>query len=105
VPAHNILDAYCRRWALADIPGNELRRLTLERAEWADADVHGTTFTACNFRGGDLQGADLSGVTLWERDFTGAELAGADLTGATFDRFTRWPAGLDPTAAGARHQE
>jgi uncharacterized protein YjbI with pentapeptide repeats len=117
VPAHGIRYPRGLKWELADFRGHKVKRLKLR----------GATFTACDFRGCDLQSADLSGARLWQCDFkgadltgalltsadlidadltganlTGANLADANLTGATFDPFTRWPAGFDPKAHGAR---
>ena len=55
--------------------------------------------------GHDLREADLQNALLHGADLTAPDLAGADLRDATFDRHTRWPAGFDPRAAGARSVE
>ena len=102
-----------------------MRGLELPRAQWAGIDLHdatliacnfrgcdlfaaslpGATLTACEFRGGNLGGAILRSVTFWECDLRGADLTDADLAGATYDRFTRWPAGFEPQAHGARMEK
>jgi hypothetical protein len=88
--------------AIARLRDHENKGQDFSGAEWPGAKLRGTTFTACNFRGGDFRGTDFTGADLWECDFTGAELTGANLSGVTYDIFTRWPAGFDPQAHGAR---
>jgi hypothetical protein len=111
VPAHrpssSILDYYGKRWKLADMPGQVLACLDLRGAEWFGVDLHRARFVGCDFRGADLRSANLRRARLWKCDLAGADLTGADLTrvevmGDTYDDFTRWPAGFDPQAHGAR---
>jgi hypothetical protein len=71
-------------------------------AAWAAVDLHSDTFVQCDFRFADLRGADFRGCRLYACNFTAANLTEVDLTGATFDRLTRWPAGFNPQAHGAR---
>ena len=91
--------------ATASQDPNELKRRSFVGWQIPGADFRGLTLTACLFNAADLRGADFRGCAFWECDFTGADLIGADLTGATFDRFTRWPAGFDAGAQGARLEE
>ena len=51
-------------------------------------------------RDGWGKGAYLSGAYLYGAYLTMADLTGATLYGARADRYTRWPAGFDPKAAG-----
>ena len=72
----------------------------------------GAVLGHADLSGCDLRDADLSGASLLETDFARSDLRGADLSAcrpatmvnvrnARFDRGTRWPAGLDPSAVGA----
>jgi hypothetical protein len=101
-PSHRLVDSAGRMWELADLLGREGKGMKLANAAWYGVVLRGATFTACDFRGADLREADLPNSYLWECDFTGADLTEADLTGATSGIFTRWPAGFDPQACGAR---
>jgi hypothetical protein len=106
-PSHGIEDCYHKRWELAAMPGRLLVGLDVRGAEWLGVDLHRAHFVGCDFRGADLRSANLRRARLWRCDLTGADLSDADLTrvdilGATYDRFTRWPAGFDPEAHGAR---
>jgi uncharacterized protein YjbI with pentapeptide repeats len=56
-------------------------------------------------REANLERASLAGAYLCGADFTGAMLKDADLKGAWYDLTTRWPAGFDPKAAGAKSVE
>jgi hypothetical protein len=102
VPSHGIRDARGRLWELGDIPGREVKGLKLAGAEWSGMILRGETFTAWDFCNADLRNADLSNSCLWECDFSGAELTGTNLSEVSYDIFTRWPAGFDPQAHGAR---
>src|SRR5436305_3494305 len=84
-----------------DRPGGELKDLALP-----GADLHGAVAQRATLLNVDLSGANLSGAS-FTRSFLSfvnldrANLAGADLRRCAYDRFTRWPAGFDPRAAGA----
>jgi uncharacterized protein YjbI with pentapeptide repeats len=64
-------------------------------------DLSGFDYGSAWMMGLDLTGSVLRGTNLRNADLTGALLDGADLRGAIFDRWTIWPEGFDPLAAGA----
>ena len=64
-------------------------------------DLPTAPLTQCRLFG-TWTGMSFRGVCLWECDLSFADLTGADLRGCYYDAFTRWPAGFDPRAAGAR---
>lgn len=88
------------RCVLADLRGAGLVEAVLDGADFTQADLReanvrkakaqNTTFRDADLRGADLRGADLSG----------ADLEGARLETAVASDQTRWPASLDPHAAG-----
>jgi uncharacterized protein YjbI with pentapeptide repeats len=69
------------------------------------ADLRGAHLVGADLRGAKFAGADLEGAHLAGADLEGADLEGADLAGAVYDAATRWPAGFDPKAEGARLSE
>ena len=79
----------------ADLTGATLYGATLYGANLTRADLTGAYLSRADLTGATLSGADLSGAYLY-----GATLSGADITRARADRYTRWPAGFDPKAAG-----
>jgi hypothetical protein len=99
-----------RESSIQTIPtGYHLHGLTL-----SPFDLRGDTLTACALNG-DWRGRSFAGVVLSGCDLSAAILDGptrgprdptaspaADLRGCTYDALTRWPAGFDPRAAGAR---
>ncbi len=108
------------RVALAYVRGVELSGaymsgMDLFHADLCAADLHGADLGGANLNNADLRGADLRGANLAatdrsDADLRGADLrwanmVGADLRGAHYDRFTRWPADVDPRAAGAVAEE
>jgi hypothetical protein len=80
------------RWMGTTSPEPPVRRISLEGADLYDLDLGATDLRNANIRAARLRGCN----------FSEARLTGADLRGAIFDRFTRWPAGFDPQAHGAR---
>ena len=72
----------------------------LTRADLTGATLYGATLSGATLSRADLSGAYLSGAYLYGATLYGADLTGADLSGARADRYTRWPAGFDPKAAG-----
>ncbi len=60
----------------------------------------GADLTRANLSGADLRRANLSGADLRRADLSGANLEEADLDRATADKYTLWPEGFDPVAAG-----
>jgi hypothetical protein len=80
----------------ANLRGAPLSHANLAGQNLSRANLRGADLTHANLRGVDLKGCDLRGA-----DMTGADLAGAELDGAIYDKFTRWPGGLDPRELGA----
>jgi hypothetical protein len=100
--------------------GADLHGAVLVGAPLAGADLWGA-----DLRGADLHSANLHGADLWEADLCGADLTAADVDwadsvpsrhrapdptvafgwadvrGARYDRYTRWPSGIDPKELGA----
>ncbi|HTE20733.1 MAG TPA: pentapeptide repeat-containing protein [Armatimonadota bacterium] len=87
------------------LAGADLHCLILSGAHLAGAQLRAANLRHVYMRGGDLRDVDLREADLTGADLAGADLAGADLRGARYDRFTRWPAGFDPRARGARRVE
>ena len=75
-------------------------RAKMGRARLAGADLRGAGLRGAALREADMQGAWLDGA-----DLTDADLRGTELARAHYDRFTRWPAGFDPQAHGARLED
>ena len=93
-------------FALAYLRGVELRGAFLSGADLfginlAAADLRSTDLGSATLVDADLRGADLRGANLAGADLSGARLDGAELEGAIYNRFTSWPEGFDPHAAGA----
>jgi hypothetical protein len=101
VPRSRIPIADRRAVTLRELPGEAVKNEELAGTQWRYVNLRGVTFVNVDLRRANLEGADLRGATFAETDLRDANLAGADLTGVYFDRFTRWPAGFDPTAHGA----
>jgi hypothetical protein len=87
-----------------ELPSGTLRNGTLHAPNGLSLDAMGASLTYVKITG-DLTHADLSYAQLGECGFQRASLTGIKLRGATYDRFTRWPAGSDPQAHGARLME
>jgi hypothetical protein len=84
------------------LPGARLGWARLGWAQLAGADLRGA-----DVRGTSLQHAGLAGVHLEQSllcgtEFQDADLRGVHLAGARVSADTRWPAGFDWKAAGAR---
>lgn len=107
-----------------DLTGADLRRArmewpkfegcSLEKADLREVDLSRTHISRSKFVNADLR--NLRGLgSVTSGDFSGADLRGANLTkftdgavppfttfkGALYDKWTKWPAGLNPVAAGA----
>jgi Pentapeptide repeats (8 copies) len=96
-----------RRTVLAGDPGLDLSGSLLGGAQLGRARLAGVNLRGVDLRGAELTGADLAGTHLDQAllcgaRLQGAELAGASLAGARASAETRWPAGFDWRAAGAR---
>ena len=79
----------------ADLTGAHLEGATLTKAILFEATLTGAILVGANLTGADLTGTDLTEATLFE----------ANLTDAVYDSRTKWPAGFDPKAGGARLSE
>lgn len=75
----------------ADLNEAVLFKAILYKANLREADLRWT----------DLREADLRWTDLCAADLREAQLSGVRLDGALYDPGTRWPAGFDPSAAGA----
>ena len=93
----------------ADLQGTDLRGADLREADLSFANLFGSFlsplitsewFCLTKFTDANLTGADLTGAYLHCADLSGANLALANLRCARAGRFTRWPEGFDPKAAG-----
>jgi uncharacterized protein YjbI with pentapeptide repeats len=105
-----------------DLHGANLREACLQDAHLERANLSRTNLRGACLRAAHLGGADLTGTDLRAADLRGAVLSDpetgsrgmpagdadlhrARLRGARYDRFTRWPAGFDPGARGARLED
>lgn len=83
----------------ADLREVDLSRAWIARSKFVDADMRGLkglgAVTSGDFSGADLRGANLTKFT------DGAVRPFTTWKGALYDKWTRWPATLDPVAAGA----
>jgi uncharacterized protein YjbI with pentapeptide repeats len=86
----------------AFLTGANLKWAGLTGANLAGANLAGANLTEALLTEADLTGANLTGANLTGADLTGANLKGAELTDALHDSATKWPAGFDPEAEGAR---
>ena len=89
--------------------------MKLVKVDFGNADLHearliGANLLGADLSGSDLRGADLRGVTLdreaLENDSSAivvfpGEAIRAKLIEAKYDIHTKWPAGYDPSTAGA----
>jgi len=71
-----------------------------------ETDLEGANLTGARLYEADLSGANLSRAILVDTDLRNADLSEtrlglADLSGARYNRFTIWPDGFEPGAAGA----
>jgi uncharacterized protein YjbI with pentapeptide repeats len=109
----------------ADLTGTNLREANLRgaklrNAELSGADLQGVDLSGADLRDANISNAKMSGAILVEANLIGADLSSADLSGADmsqahlfeadlrvtkYDRYTRWPEGFDPVAAGAVLEE
>jgi len=84
-----------------DRPGGELKNLGLAGADVSGADAERATIVNVDLGGANLAGARFTRSFLSFVNLDRANVAGADFRRCAYDRFTRWPAGFDPRAAGA----
>ena len=85
-----------------DLHGQVMFDCEFGQAKLRCARLSGAGFVNCNFQGASLTCADLRNSFFNSCHFEGADLSAVAVDGATFDYGTRWPAGFDPTAHGAR---
>ncbi len=87
--------------------GSNLSDANLSGANLSDANLLGADLVSVDLSGAylsstNLNGADLSGANLTNADLSNAKLIGADLQhtifkGTKYNKFTKWPAGFNPT--------
>lgn len=109
-PAFPLLDLVGANLAGADFAEFDLIGLNLHQADLQGTNLAEADLSWANLSGANLSGANLTGAQLFEADLRSACLAGANLTdvnltGARYNRSTRWPAGFNPTIAGALPQD
>ena len=85
----------------AHLEGTQLKGAHLGRAHLEGANLCYAHLGGASFGGAHLEGAHLEGANLDGADLVGANLVGANLKGATYNRYTTWPLGFAPVAAGA----
>ncbi len=85
----------------ANLAGAYLAGANLAGADLAGANLAGANLAGANLARADLAGADLARANLADANLTDANLTDANLAGAVYDRWTRWPDGVDPTPRGA----
>jgi len=83
----------------------------LKEVSLQEAQLEGANLEGANLEGANLEGANLKGATLWVAKLEGAYLWGANLKGTNllhahlegvfYDKYTIWPEGFSPQAAGA----
>jgi hypothetical protein len=91
----------------ADLRGVDLSHADLASANLSSADLSGANLSGSNLTYADLRNADLGGADLGSADLRGTNLSGATMDGvnlkeAEYDSVTRWRAGFNPSAAGAK---
>jgi hypothetical protein len=85
-----------------DLSGSVLPGARLGWARLAGADLRGADVSGTSLQHAELAGAHLEQSLLCGTEFQDADLRGAHLAGARVSADTRWPAGFDWKAAGAR---
>jgi hypothetical protein len=85
-----------------DLSGSVLAGARLGWARLAGADLRGADVRGTSLQHAELAGAHLEQSLLCGTEFQDADLRGAHLAGARVSADTRWPAGFDWKAAGAR---
>ena len=85
----------------ANLAGTDLHGSDLSSANLKDADLRGANLMGANLTGANLKDADLSGAQLEGANLSGAQVKNALFAGASYDDATLFPAGFDPSTAGA----
>jgi hypothetical protein len=85
-----------------DLSGSVLPGARLGWARLAGADLRGADVRGTSLQHAELAGAHLEQSLLCGTEFQDADLRGAHLAGARVNADTRWPAGFDWKAAGAK---
>jgi Pentapeptide repeats (8 copies) len=85
-----------------DLSGSLLAGAQLGRARLARVNLRGADLRGAELGDADLAGAHLDQALLCGARLQAADLGGASLAGARASADTRWPAGFDWRAAGAR---
>ena len=87
---------------LGDLAEADLAGANLRQSDFLESRLAGANLSKADLRGANLQWAILSDAYPWWRQ-PGRRVV--HLEGARYDRFTRWPRGFNPRAAGARLDE
>lgn len=118
LPGANLEGAYLKK---ADMLGANLEGATLNNTTLVQADLNGANLDGAhlfravlqkaylsytNLSNANLVDSYLAGAKLFSAKLEGADLKGANLNHAKFeeasyDKYTTWPEGFDPKAAGA----
>lgn len=86
---------------MASLSRANLRGAMLAGANLKMANLFDSNLQKASLRGANLQDAFLDAVLLQGTDLSTANLDGVTLIGALYDRYTTFPDGFDPVAAGA----
>ncbi len=90
-----------RSVVVVEINGYKIQPGTnLSVADLTDVDLSWANLSRANLFEAVLSGADLTAANLSGADLEGANLTGANLERAVADKYTIWPEGFDPVAAG-----
>jgi len=85
----------------ADLRQANLILANLFGADLSEVNLGGATLSKAILSDADLSDAYLVGADLSGADLSGSNLSGADLSMTIYDKYTTWPKGFDPVAAGA----
>lgn len=101
--------------ACANLQNADLSLTQFQGADLPSANLQGAILRAANFQGAilnwanlqnsDMFRADLRDAYLEGADLRGAELETANLQGAKYDRYTKWPKGINPDRIGAERTD
>lgn len=102
------------RWRLVwQVVNQQMDGISLAGADLSEANLHHVNLQRANLRHLNLYASDCSGASFRDADLSHANLRAANLQNSVltgtqlfesyFDHLTKWPAGFDPLARGARN--